>query len=107
MNNYFNNINDNSFSARPKEFIYLYDEFTLDEELKAITIRIQLFNEQLRKIQSPNKNERIVENQETFYLEFQKSPSKYLANYFLDLEVNYLIMLNTFIFKTVIFCYFR
>lgn len=39
-------------------------------------------------MQLSTKNEFIVENQDTYYLEFQKSPIKSLTNYFLDLEVN-------------------
>jgi hypothetical protein len=77
----------------------LYDEFILDEDLKAILNRIKLFYNQLKDLHSSSKNEPIIENQDTYYLEVQKSPIKSLANYFLDLEVNYLIIFKKIIFK--------
>lgn len=67
----------------------MYEEFRLDEELLAITDRIQLFNGQLKQIRTPNKNEPIVDNDDIFFLEHPKQPSKNLANFFLDIEVNF------------------
>ncbi|XP_022180231.1 endoribonuclease dcr-1 isoform X3 [Myzus persicae] len=76
------------FSARPKEFISLYDEHILDGEVKAITNRLSKTISNLRKIQAPAKIEPIREKNEIYYLEYQKTPSKNFANYFLDIEVN-------------------
>ncbi|XP_016665103.1 endoribonuclease dcr-1 isoform X5 [Acyrthosiphon pisum] len=76
------------FSARPKEFIRLYDEYILDDEIKAIVKRLNTNTCNLRKIQAPMKIEPIKENNETYYLEYQKQASKNFANYFLDIEAN-------------------
>lgn len=81
------NNNDDSFSARPKEFISLYDEFILDDGIKAIVKRISTNICNLRKIQTPTKIKPIKENNEIYYLEYQKQASKNFANYFLDIEV--------------------
>lgn len=83
------NNNDDSFSARPKEYICLYDEYILDNEIKAIIKRITKNISNLRKIQAPVKIEPIKENNETYYLETNKQSSKNFANYFLDIEVNF------------------
>lgn len=83
------NNNNDSFSARPKEFISLYDEHILDGEVKAITNRLSKTISNLRKIQAPAKIEPIREKNEIYYLEYQKTPSKNFANYFLDIEVNF------------------
>ncbi|XP_060881396.1 endoribonuclease Dicer-like isoform X5 [Metopolophium dirhodum] len=76
------------FSARPKEYIRLYDEYILDDGIKAIVKRITTNICNLRKIQAPVKIEPIKENNETYYLEYQKQASKNFANYFLDIEAN-------------------
>ncbi|XP_026808824.1 endoribonuclease Dicer-like isoform X3 [Rhopalosiphum maidis] len=76
------------FSARPKEFISLYDEYTLEDEMNAVTKRISTIKYLLRKFQAPTKIEPIKENNEVYYLDNQKNPSKNFANYFLDIEVN-------------------
>lgn len=83
------NNNDDSFSARPKEFISLYNEYILDDEIKAIAKRISINICNLRKIQAPIKIEPIKENNEIYYLEYQKQASKNFANYFLDIEVHF------------------
>lgn len=54
-----------------------------------IADRIKLFHDLLKKIQAPKKNKPIKEKEEIFYLENQKQPTKGLANYFLDIEVNF------------------
>jgi len=61
----------------------------LDDEIKAIVNRITTNICNLRKIQAPAKIEPIKENNETYYLEYQKQASKNFANYFLDIEVNF------------------
>uniref|UniRef100_A0A2H8TDA5 Endoribonuclease Dicer n=1 Tax=Melanaphis sacchari TaxID=742174 RepID=A0A2H8TDA5_9HEMI len=76
------------FSARPEEFIYLYDEYILDDEMKAVIKRISTIIDQLRKFQSPTKVEPIKTNNEVFYLDNQRNSSKSLANFFLDIQVN-------------------
>ncbi|XP_027844608.1 endoribonuclease Dicer isoform X4 [Aphis gossypii] len=76
------------FSARPEEFISLYDEFILDDEMVAVTQRISKIVDHLKKFQAPAKIEPIKENNEVYYLENQKQSSKNFANYFLDIEVN-------------------
>lgn len=81
--------NNNSFSARPEEFISLYDEFILDDEMVAVTQRISKIVDHLKKFQAPAKIEPIKENNEVYYLENQKQSSKNFANYFLDIEVNF------------------
>lgn len=81
------NNNDNSFSARPEEFISLYDEFILADELQAVNHRVLSIVEKLRKIKTYHKNEPIKENNQIFYIEFQKQASRNFANYFLDIEV--------------------
>jgi len=88
MQHSINNKND-SFSARPKEFISLYDEYILDDEVKAITNRLLKTVSNLRKIQAPPKIEPIREKNEIYYLEGQKQSSKNYSNYFLDIEVNF------------------
>jgi len=81
--------NDDSFSARPKEYIRLYDEYILDDGIKAIVERLRTNTCIMRKIQAPVRIEPIKENNETYYLECQKQASKNFANYFLDIEVNF------------------
>lgn len=49
--------------------------------------RIKMLDEYIRKYQSPTKNKPIIEKSDIFYLEYQKHPSKNLANFFLDIEV--------------------
>jgi len=83
------NNNDDSFAARPKEFICLYDEYNLDNEITAIIKRISKIISNLRKMQAPVKIEPIKENNETYYLEYQKQSSKNFANFFLYIEVNF------------------
>jgi len=83
------NNNDDSFSARPKEYIRLYDEYILDDGIKNIVERIKTNTCYMRKIQAPVKIEPIKENNETYYLENHKQASKNFANYFLDIEVNF------------------
>jgi len=89
MNLIFNN-NNNSFSARPEEFISLYSEYILDNEIKAVTQKLSSIVDKLKKIQAPIKIEPIKENNEIYYLEYQKQVSKNIANFFLDIEVNFL-----------------
>lgn len=83
------NYNDYSFSARPEESIILYDEFILDDEIKAINNRISKSISTLRKLQAPVKNEPIKEKNEIYYFDYHKQASKSFANYFLDIQVNF------------------
>lgn len=78
---------NDSFSAKPKESISLYNEYLLDKELLVIIERIKLIDELLRNIHNSNKNESIRENNDIYYMEKPKSFSKTLANIFLDIEV--------------------
>lgn len=90
-NKIFYNFNiDDSFSARPKELLRIYDENILDSELSGIIDRLKLFRQKIQMIKTPVKNESIVENKEVFHFESSKQPSTILANYFLDIEVNFL-----------------
>lgn len=57
--------------------------------MNAVTKRISTIEYLLRKFQAPAKIEPIKENNEVYYLDIQKSPSKNFANYFLDIEVNF------------------
>lgn len=96
--------NNDSFSARPEEFISLYDEYILDDEMVAVTQRISTIVDHLKKFQGPAKVEPIKQNNEFYYLENQKHSSRSFANYFLDIEVIFKIfffidMMNKIVFR--------
>lgn len=88
----FNINNYDSFSARPEEFINLYSEYTLDDELLQISERIKTFIKHLKCFEISEKNNPIKENENLFYFESNKTISKTFVNYFLDIEVNFLVI---------------
>ncbi|VVC42507.1 Hypothetical protein CINCED_3A023563 [Cinara cedri] len=75
------------FSARPEEFIHLYDEYIIDKTMLPVIDKIRLINDYVRKFQLPINSIPIVEQKKIFYLDYQKQPSRNLANYFLDIEI--------------------
>lgn len=81
-----NNIND-SFSARPEELISSYDEFILDDELKAVTEKIFKTLRHLFFLKP------ILDNQTKGlgginYLEYERQSNK-LPNILFEIEVNF------------------
>jgi len=82
------NINNNSFSARPKESICLYDEHILDNELLVVACRISKIVDHLGEIQGKSENETGLRTGEICNLELQnKETTNQLENYFRDIEV--------------------
>ncbi|XP_050430735.1 endoribonuclease dcr-1 isoform X3 [Adelges cooleyi] len=78
------------FSASPDASIIVYDKFEPCNELSAITTHLVTFSENLKCIISTPKNQPIIDKKDIFYMENPKQATKDLANYFLDINVNFL-----------------
>ncbi|XP_050534312.1 endoribonuclease Dicer-like isoform X2 [Daktulosphaira vitifoliae] len=84
------NENIKLFSTKPDSQVCLYDKFTLNTEQMFISERLNSFAEKLKRILTTPNNEPIVEDKEIFHMENLKQATKNLANFFLDIDVNYL-----------------
>lgn len=82
------NINNYSLSTGPKEYLYLYDEHILDNELLVVTSRISKVIYYLETTEDNSRYETELETDEVYYLKSQnKVIRNKLKNYFLDIEV--------------------
>lgn len=81
------NNNNDSFSARPEELISSYDEFILDDELKAVTERISKTLKHLEFLKSI-LDQQIKELGGINYLEYERQSNK-LPNVLFEIKVNF------------------
>jgi len=81
------NNNNDSFSARPEELISSYDEFILDDELKAVTERILKTLRHLQFLKSL-LDKQIKDYGGINYLEYERRSNK-LPNVLFEIKVNF------------------
>jgi len=81
------NINNNSFTALPKESICLYDEHILDNELLTVTSRISKFVYYLEIVLDKFKNEKLNTSKKYNSKLQNKDTTKRLENYFREFKV--------------------